>query len=316
MSSTSPSPAITWTRAPDVPLPRGGYYAGWHAGGLLLAGGTHWQAGAKRWTDDVSFYDPLASAWTPRAPLPRRLAYGAMAAPGGSAYVLGGCDESMTYRDMYRLHSGRWEPAGQTPSTLLYTAAVAVGRRIFVLGGTPLISDLTRASAEAWAYDTADGRWEQLPPMPGSPRAVHTAAAIGRRIYIFGGCFQPAGGALANLADACCLDTQSGRWSVLAPAPVAARAWGAAAAGEAIYLFGGYAGQFLDSVYRYDPGRDAYDLVGRLPLPLADCKFFFHAGAFYAAAGEDAAGSRFAGTLIGAISSQPSAISDRQAESS
>lgn len=302
MSSAPSSPTMTWTRGPDVPLPRGGYYAAWHAGGLLLAGGTYWQAGVKRWTDDVSFYNPLARAWTSRPALPRRLAYGAMAALGGNVYVLGGCDESTTYRDMYRLHGAQWEPAGQTPSTLQYTTAIAVGRRIFLLGGTSLVGDLTRASAEAWVYDSADGRWEQLPPMPGTPRCIHAAAAIGQRIYVFGGCYQPAGAPLVNLADACCLDTETRKWSVLAPAPVAARSWSAAAAGEAIYLFGGYAGQFLDSIYRYDPGADAYTLAGRLPLPLADCKYFFHAGAFYAATGEDAAGgSRFAGTLIGRL---------------
>jgi N-acetylneuraminic acid mutarotase len=298
MNTPSTFPRITWRRGPDIPLPRGGYYAAWHAGGLLLAGGTHWQDGKKLWTDEVNFFHPGREEWECRGPLPRRLGYGCMAEVAGRLYLFGGSDEAQVYRDVYVLDHGRWEPAGETPVSIQYITAPVVGRRAYFIGGTPLISDLTKATQDVWAFDGETAGWQALEPFPGPPRVLQASAAIGQTIYLFGGCTQRAGAPLQNLSDAWRFDTVAGRWTPLAPAP-AARAWSAAAAGEKVYLFGGYGAGFLDSVICYDPAADSYALVGTLPLPLGDCKFFYGAGAFYAAAGEHVAAGRFAGTLIG-----------------
>ena len=291
---------IDWRRGTDPPLARGGYYAASYRGGIVLAGGTYWKAGEKFWTDRVDFYDPKLDAWSKLPALPRRLAYGGMVRVGESLYLLGGARVGMAYREIYRFQGERWEQVGETPAPLFYTAAVAVGSRIYLLAGGGSISDLSKATREAWVADTRDFRWQQLNPLPGVPRVIHTAAAVGKSIYVFGGCHQKAGQEITNLNDAYRLDTVDGSWHRLADAPLPVRAWWAEAAGDVIYLFGGYSDQFLDRVYRYDPAEDSYTLISNIPLGLCDTKFLLHTdGNFYGIAGEDKMASRFDGTLIG-----------------
>src|SRR3990170_2616375 len=68
--------AIDWVRGPDMPQPRGGYFAAWYQNGLWIAGGSYWKDGEKLWTDETSFYDPKSKAWSTLKPIPRRIGYG------------------------------------------------------------------------------------------------------------------------------------------------------------------------------------------------------------------------------------------------
>jgi N-acetylneuraminic acid mutarotase len=293
---------IQWSRGPDLPLPRGGYYAAWYSGGLVIAGGTYWKEGKKYWTDQGHFYGPVANKWSQWIALPRALAYGEMVEVNGNLYLLGGSDEKKIYRDIYRLTGNRWVHAGEMPAALVYFAAVPLMQRIYVLGGNLDVNDLTTGSTQAWYFDLIEKKWQTIDPVPGPPRLIHAGAALGKSIYIFGGASQKKGEPLKNLDDACRFDTDSGRWTRLNRTPVAARAWWAMPVGEdSIYLFGGYSEQFLDHVYRYDVERDNYEKIANLPLPLADIKFFHHDGIFYGAGGEDQKASRFSGTLIGRL---------------
>ncbi len=291
---------ISWSRGTDPPLPRGGYYAARHGDGLVLAGGTYWKAGEKLWVDRVDYYDPERNEWRQWPSLPRPLAYGAMVAVRDSLYLLGGVGKTSSHRDIYRLSGAKWVRIGETPSSLYYTAAAAVGERIYLLGGGPSITDLDRATNEAWVLNLRDLRWRRLPPIPGSPRVIHTAASFDGDIYLFGGSLKKKrGDPLTNLDDAYRLRTATEQWERLGSTPVAARAWWAEPAGNFLYLFGGYSDRFLDHVYRYDPRNDTYVLISNLPLGLCDTKFLYSRGVFYGISGEDRARSRFPGLLIG-----------------
>jgi N-acetylneuraminic acid mutarotase len=292
---------IEWRRGPDLPLPRGGYYAAWHDGGLWLAGGTYWEGGQKHWSDLVNFYDPHTAEWSRRGVLPRPMAYGAMAKSQGRLYLLGGADADEVYGDIYRLERDAWERVGQMPDPLAYGAVLAVGPHLYVCGGTRSMTDLTQATRAVWRYDVESGDWREQEPMPGAARMLPGSASMGDSVYIFGGCTQSTSEPLRNLGDALRFDSATGRWLALKDLPEATRAWGVAPVGGGLYLCGGYGDHFLDSVYHYDVGSDAYHLVSRLPAGLADCKFFYADGALYAAGGEDAPARRFAGTLIGRV---------------
>jgi N-acetylneuraminic acid mutarotase len=292
---------IVWSRGPDIPLPRGGYYAAWYRGGLLIAGGTYWRNGKKYWTDRVSFYDPKLNNWTEWEPLPRPLAYGVMAQVGGKLYLMGGIDEQTLYHDMYRLQDKKWIRIGDVPAGFVYAAATVVGPRIYVMGGGTSNNDLTKATSQNWSFDTRTLKWEKLEPVPGRPRVVHSITASGKFIYLFGGASQNSGEPLVNLNDAYRFDTVTKSWVALRPMPAASRALWAAEADGLIYLLGGSADRSLDTVYQYHPKQDEYRLVSRLPLPLLDTKYFYHKGAFYGATGEDKGGSRFSGLLIGRL---------------
>lgn len=291
--------SIAWKRGPDIPLPRGGYYAAWHQGGLLLAGGTYWKDKKKIWTDRVSFYDPRRGHWEEWAPLPRPLAYGVMALAAGRLYLIGGIDEKVLHHDIYRLEGQKWRRIGEAPAGVIYSSAVSVDSRIYVMGGGTNNNDLTTVTNQAWLYEPKNGRWTKLPAVPGPPRLVHAAAAIDKQIFVFGGLTQKAGEPYRNLDDAHRFDTRTRKWTTIKSLPEAARALWAANAGDYIYLFGGMGEKELDTVYRYDQTRDEYQLVSRMPVALMDTKFFFKDGIFYGATGEDKAASRFSGLLIG-----------------
>ncbi len=292
---------ISWSRGPDVPLPRGGYGMAWHDHGLVLVGGTFWRDKKKHWTDDVSYFNPGTRDWSRVKPLPRPLAYGALVGHDGAMYLLGGCDDKQSYRDLYRLKDGNWTAIGETPQALLYSAAAVFDGRIYQVAGCSDINDLTTGTQKTWIYDPGSGRWSEGPPVPGPPRLLHVLAAVDDSLYLFGGCTQKTGGELTDLADAYRLRKGGKQWENIKPLPLPIRAAGAAVAKGRIYMFGGYSGKFLDGVYCYDIRKNDYAKVSRIPVPLADTKFIFGDGRFYGATGEDAGGSRFPGLLIGEV---------------
>jgi N-acetylneuraminic acid mutarotase len=299
MVCPSSAPTISWSRGPDLPLPRGGYYAAWFQGGLLVAGGTYWKSGKKLWTDDVSFYEPRSNKWTKWSSLPRPLAYGSMVQANQKLYLVGGSDEKSLYNDVYQLEGKEWMRIGEAPFKSVYTAAVGTNSYIYIFGGGASVTDLTLTTNEAWKFNVKTKEWHKLEVVPGPPRVLHAATIRGNFIYIFGGSTQKPGQELINLDDAFRFDIQREKWAKLKPTPVPTRALWATTANNSIYLFGGYSDNFLDHVYQYDSQRDEYHLISRLPLPLCDTKVFFNDGIFYATSGEDKGGSRFSGTLIG-----------------
>lgn len=302
LREADPADQILWSRGPDIPLPRGGYYASWYQGGLLIAGGTYWKDNKKLWTDSVSFYDPLRRAWTEWPPLPMPLAYGLTARVRGKIYLIGGMKEDTLCLDIFRLDGRRWNRIGGAPAGFIYGAAAVVGEKIYAIGGGPSNTDLTTATSQVWAFDPISLQWEKLAPFPGKPRVVHTIAAIGNTIFLFGGATQKKDEPLIDLNDAYGFDTITRKWSTLKSLPQASRASWATSANGSIYLIGGGVGdRTLDTVYNYHPESDEYRLVSHLPSHLLDCKFFFHDGFFYGATGENKGRSRFPGLYIGRL---------------
>jgi len=293
---------ISWSRGLDVPLPRGGYYASWYQGGLLIAGGTYWKDRKKLWTNSVSYYQPAQNTWVEWPPLPLALAYGVMAQVKGKLYLIGGMDNNKLSLDILRLDGKTWNKIGVAPAASIYGAATVVGKKIYVLGGGDSNTDLTTATNQTWSFDPTTNKWEKLEGFPGKSRVVHAVVSIGNSIYLFGGATQTKGGPLTDLSDAYRFDTATKKWTTLSSMLQACRAIGSVVAQGSIYLIGGVGQHSLDTVYRYRPERDEYQLVSHLPSPLLDSKFFFKDGSFYGATGEDKAASRFPGLYIGRLS--------------
>lgn len=293
---------ITWTRSTDIPLPRGGYFAAWYEGGLWLAGGSYWKDGKKLWTNETSFYDPKTKGWTTLKPLPKAFGYGVTAQIGKDLYVLGGTDaDGNLNTDIYRLRGGDWSRIGESPDGFIFSAFCVSGSKIYIFGGSTSASDVTKATGDGRIYDVKSNKWSKAEPIPGAPRQIFSAAAVGKNIYVFGGVTQKPGEKFYNLDDAFRFDTGTRKWSVIRKMPVAMRAFWAGADGKNVYLIGGYAEAGLDTVYRYTPSADTYELVSRLPQPLMDTKFIFNDGKFYGASGEDKLVSRFPGMVIGVL---------------
>ena len=293
---------VSWERGKDIPLPRGGYFAAWYNGGLWLAGGSYWKDGKKLWTNDASFYNPKTKTWLTVDSIPKAIGYGVTAKVGKDLYILGGADgDGNSNLDVYRLRNGNWSKIGESPNGFVFSAYTTVGSKIYIFGGSPSAIDITQSTNETLIYDTKTKKWEKANPIPGQSRQIFSANKIGKNIYVFGGVRQIKGGPIKNLDDAYKFNTQAKSWTSIQKMPVAMRAFWAGSDGKSIYLIGGYAESGLDSVYRYSPAADSYELVSKLPQPLMDTKFIFHGGKFYGASGEDKLMSRFSGLVIGSL---------------
>lgn len=294
--------SIEWKRGEDIPLPRGGYFAAWQNGGLWLAGGSYWKDGKKLWTNEASFYDPKLNKWSAGKPLPKAFGYGVTAMIGKDIFLLGGVDgDGVANKDIYRLRKGSWSKIGESPAAFIFPAYATVGKNVYVFGGTSSSTDVTKASRSVWIFDITTSKWKSGPDIPGGPRQIFSAAAVGTDIYVFGGITQQAGESPHNLDDAYRFSTKTNTWTGIKKMPIAMRAFWAGADGKFVYLLGGYSDAGLDTVYRYSPKSDKYELISKLPQPLMDTKFIFANGKFYGASGEDKLASRFKGIVIGHV---------------
>jgi N-acetylneuraminic acid mutarotase len=107
----------------------------------------------------------------------------AVAATGGTAYVVGGYDGTNWLNTILA-----WRPgsavrvAGHLPVGLRYAAATAVGDHILIMGG----STPTGASDAVYRFDPATGQVRQIGRLP-QPTTHASAATLGGFAYLVGG---------------------------------------------------------------------------------------------------------------------------------
>ncbi len=203
------------------------------------------------------------SPWQRGADAPEGRTEVAAAAVGGRVVVAGGFTadgRASRHADLYDVATDRWSRLPDLPIALHHAMAAADGRRVYVAGGYTTVNALTGASARVFALRPGDGRWSELPRMPGS-RAAGGAAAVAGRLYVVGGTF----GARPRLARrSFVLDLRTRRWSVFPGLPQPREHLGAAAAGDRVYVLGG-----RTAAERFRRA-DAWDVSARRWVRLAD----------------------------------------------
>lgn len=273
---------ITWQQAKPMPVGKGGQVCGVVQGKVLVAGGTHWIDGeTKVWSRDLYVYDPQQDTWSTGPEMPVALSYGTGGAIGDRLYVVSGSDGVRDYADVWICEPTatgyRWLRGPSLPAPRIYGASAVIGTRLFVFGG----ADGNALSGELYddvvMLDTArleDG-WQVLGQMPGAGRTLMTAAAVGTRVYLFGG-YMRRGEGFANSRDALVFDAGSGSRGRVPHMPWAPRCADAIAVGEQVYLLGGYVEWrgtadvdegFTDRILRFDSERGTYTDAGKLPIP-------------------------------------------------
>lgn len=177
---------------------------------------------------------------------------------GGFSYT-----EPCCYRDGYCLfqHHGKWQwrPLPALPWALTAHGSCALGSKIFVVGGADYdgkkgfytnadrAGRVKRLGARLLMFDTANpgAGWKEGPPCPGTPRFVHSVAAVAGKVYVFGGATgsdNPENGTF-TVVDNWRYDPDKGAWKRLPDLPVASGNFPSgpvAFAGRYILLIGGY----------------------------------------------------------------------------
>ena len=185
---------VHWTLGPDFPHLRKGGALGVVDGKIIAACGMQqpWREAESAYLLD--FADPSGWARLPDRPVGRCYVQGV--GLGDSLYVVGGRLEGKTRTDGHRLtlRGGTWTwrplpPLGQHRG---WAPVVALGSRLLAVGGFA-VEDWggrlasTLHSIEMMDTAAAEPAWKELTRIPGKSRGWLSAAAVGGKLYLFGG---------------------------------------------------------------------------------------------------------------------------------
>lgn len=138
------------------------------------------------------------------------------------------------YADGYKLNRSSqgwsWTSLPSLPTPRASVGMVSIGTKIYSTGGADYDSNafytgtdrtgtLANYGSRVYVFDAArpNAGWRELPPLPGTPRWVHAAAAVGNKIYVIGG----ATGNGYTVVDNWVLDTSEHSWRRIRDLPVA-----------------------------------------------------------------------------------------------
>jgi hypothetical protein len=196
----------------------------------------------------VEEYDPVANAWTTRAPMPRvRWSFGLAAATNGRIFATSGPD---TFLDEFSPSGNVW--AGKSPAPTLRDAPLAVGHpngKVYVISGSGLTTNDQ--------YDPSTDSWSGIAGMIVGRTAPAGAVGSDGRIYVFGGI------AGTNLTAAEAYDPITNTWETLPPMLTARHAAAAVAFGSRILVFGGSAAINGGNDYTASTVVEYYDILPR-----------------------------------------------------
>lgn len=227
-------PAARVRRVSGFPSAEPGYslgvsacYAGRIGDWLVMAGGCNFPEAGK----PKRYYAGIYAArmgrrrldWQLVGRLPAPAAYGAAVASGDSLLLIGGCNDGGSLRTVYSLHLAGGRAAVRRLADLPYTvdnmAAAQSGGNVYIVGGNHDGSPspaVLRMSLGAPPDTAATGTWQPMGSVPGSARVQPVSAAVGSRLYVWGG-FCASGDSSEVHTDGYCLDTGSGVWTRLEP---------------------------------------------------------------------------------------------------
>jgi hypothetical protein len=199
-------------------------------------------------------YDSLSGQWSAVADMgTARSSFGACAFEG-DIYVIGGEDAENLTTDIVERYSPSgdfWSVVAPLPLGRSGHAAIAVGSAIHVLGGNVEVDIMGLPDYEATAsvlkYDSAQGVWNQVAPLP-EARENFAACAVGNDIFVFGGRDEN-----DRAQDSVFkYDTEANEWSTLGPMPCSTSGHTASFCKGLIYILGSTASG-IHRVLRFDP---------------------------------------------------------------
>lgn len=284
-----------WESLPPLPEPNGGCMAGCVNNRLIIAGGTNWKDGTKRWLDKVHVFDPATKQWSAGPSLPHPLAYAAFASDGTSLFIAGGADGTRGRNEVYALRANLdLKKLGELPQPSVFAACSIHRNGLRILGGTPDPDDWSKAVSDFLTFDFGTRGTTSTAPLTALHHGLGlpAVAAAGNRLFSFTGAWlNPATQQVGNLAESFAHDFATNSWRAIAPFPKAVRGLSAVALDEKhIYLAGGHGTDeegFLSEAFLYEVDADRYTPAKPLPLTALTC--LVKCGDFlYVLGGEDA----------------------------
>ncbi len=287
VSSLTMAHAATWEKLPPLPEPAAGFVAGCVNGRIIVAGGTNWRDGTKRWLDTVWLFDPATSQWTVGPKMPHSVAYAAFASDGTRLYFAGGADGKQGRKEICALDDQfKLTRLGDLPQPVVYGAGSMRDGQLHIFGGTPDPDDWSKGSSHLHAIDLTTGSTTTLAALKDLPNPIGIPAvtAIRSHLYSFTGAWIDASQQAHNSTAAFQHETASNTWKPLAEYPEAIRGvFGVPLDEHHIYLAGGYSSvttRFVAKAWIYDLRTNQYTQATPLPLAvnttLVKCGEYIH----------------------------------------
>lgn len=286
------APPATWERLAPLPVGNGGFVAAALNGEIVLAGGTTWRGDTKVWLDQIWAYDPRRQLWRASGRLPVALAYAASGHDGRTLWFAGGSSGSATHASLWRLDDAHSPTlAAKLDRGFVYAAGAVLGSALYAVGGTDDQAAIDRVGSAFIAIDLKSGSLTRLPDYPEKGLTTGTAAAVGGRLFVFGGArWDPVAKAVVNHASAHAYSVADRRWEPLPALPHAGRGLTAVALDNRhIYVAGGYRNdqvEFVADAFVFDVATHTYRPA--TPLPYAAMVGLVQSGEWlYCLGGED-----------------------------
>uniref|UniRef100_A0A0E0I1D3 tRNA wybutosine-synthesizing protein 2/3/4 n=1 Tax=Oryza nivara TaxID=4536 RepID=A0A0E0I1D3_ORYNI len=164
-----------------------------------------------------------------------------------------------------------------SPSPRMGHTITVVGNDIYVVGGRGGPSEILN---DIWVLERSNNRWSKV-DCSGDffrPRHRHAAAAVDRKVYVFGGLSDDGLCSCMNI-----MDTASIQWNVISPDdkwPCARHSHSLVSYGSKLFLFGGHDGQrALNDFYSFDTTTlkwNKENTNGKAPSPrFSHCMFIY-----------------------------------------
>ncbi len=211
------------------------------------------------------------------------------AALDGEVYVIGGFTPSVSASvQAYDPQSDTWREVAAFPEPLHHANVATVGGVLYVLGFNRGGS-FTDVDGRTFAYDPSADEWSERASMPmGTERASSCVAALGTKIFLFGGSTNTNGNSPSS-AESSAYDTELDEWETLPLMPEPREHCVAGAVGEMLYIVSGRSGSIAGvsvESWSYDPQAQEFDERAPIPTPRGGTAGAVVGGKIYVFGGE------------------------------
>jgi N-acetylneuraminic acid mutarotase len=181
-----------WQTLAPLPSPMGGISLAAVGGMIHVVGGRY--MGEEGTLPVHLVYNPASNSWRQASPLPTSRDHAGVFVVDGKIHLIGGrtgeATENSPVHEIYDSATDKWSSAAPMP-TARSSVAFAEYRGMLVLAGGECKMGKTYDEVEA--YDINADRWVKLPSLRG-PRHGFAAAAVGDKLFLFGGSTRCGGG--------------------------------------------------------------------------------------------------------------------------
>ncbi|KAI7808341.1 kelch-like protein 23 isoform X2 [Triplophysa rosa] len=247
----------TWTQRKDMPdFARESYSVVLLGPNIYVTGG--YRTETVDALDTVWIYETDTDEWTEGCPMLTARYYHCSVALRGCIYAIGGYTAGAPTREteFYDPLKKKWLPVADMIQGVGNASACVINDRISVTGGHyGCRGSCTFEKIQMYRADVNE--WSIITICP-HPEYGLCSVSLNNKLYLVGG--------QTTITD--CYDPKQNEWRQMAKMKERRMECGAAVINGFIYVAGGYSyskGAYLQSIERYDPEMDCWEIVGNLP---------------------------------------------------